>query len=84
MQSVFETNSKSIFMDGRTWRLRKGFPSYWNDERRRFQGDTNSTRTIIDRALGIRYFQLTPSKIYDYMASTDDAVNENDDMDVQF
>lgn len=37
---------------------------------------------IIDRALDIRYFELTPSKIYDYMTNTDDdAVNENDKTD---
>ncbi len=35
----------------------------------------NSARTSVDRALDIRYFELTPSKIYDYMTSTDDAVN---------
>ena len=38
---------------------------------------------IVDRAMDIRYFELTPSKIYDYMISTDDSdVNENDNVDV--
>ncbi len=38
---------------------------------------------LLTKVSDIRYFELTPSKIYDYMTSTDDdAVNENDDMDV--
>ncbi len=74
-------NSKSIFMDGRTcdW---KDLKDYWSDERS-FQGWPILPEPIIDRALDIRYFELTPSKIYSYMTKYRWCRQlENDDMDV--
>ena len=82
MQSVLD-NSKSIFMDGQELVIKEGFKviSTMNDV---VSGvDRILPEPIVDRAMDIRYFELTPSKIYDYMISTDDSdVNENDNVDV--
>ena len=82
MQSVLD-NSKSIFMDGQELVIKEGFKVIGTMNDVVSGVDRILPEPIIDRALDIRYFELTPSKIYDYMTSTDDdAVNENDNVDV--
>lgn len=82
MQSVLD-NSKSIFMDGQELVIKEGFKVIGTMNDVVSGVDRILPEPIIDRALDIRYFELTPSKIYDYMTSTDDnAVNENDNADV--
>lgn len=81
MQSVLD-NSKSIFMDGQELVIKEGFKVIGTMNDVVSGVDRILPEPIIDRALDIRYFELTPSKIYDYMTSTDDdAVNENDKTD---
>lgn len=83
MQSVLD-NSKSIFMDGQELVIKEGFKVIGTMNDVVSGVDRILPEPIIDRALDIRYFELTPSKIYDYMTSTDDdAVNENDNVDVK-
>ena len=83
MQSVLD-NSKSIFMDGQELVIKEGFKVIGTMNDVVSGVDRILPEPIIDRALDIRYFELTPSKIYDYMTSTDDdAVNENDNADVK-
>ena len=82
MQSVLD-NSKSIFMDGQELVIKEGFKVIGTMNDVVSGVDRILPEPIIDRALDIRYFELTPSKIYDYMTSTDDdTVNENDNADV--
>lgn len=82
MQSVLD-NSKSIFMDGQELVIKEGFKVIGTMNDVVSGVDRILPEPIIDRALDIRYFELTPSKIYDYMTSTDDdAVNENDNANV--
>ena len=81
MQSVLD-NSKSIFMDGQELVIKEGFKVIGTMNDVVSGVDRILPEPIIDRALDIRYFELTPSKIYDYMMNTDDdAVNENDKID---
>lgn len=81
MQSVLD-NSKSIFMDGQELVIKEGFKVIGTMNDVVSGVDRILQEPIIDRALDIRYFELTPSKIYDYMMSTDDDdVNENDGTD---
>lgn len=81
MQSVLD-NSKSIFMDGQELVIKEGFKVIGTMNDVVSGVDRILPEPIIDRALDIRYFELTPSKIYDYMMNTDDdAVNENDKTD---
>ena len=81
MQSVLD-NSKSIFMDGQELVIKEGFKVIGTMNDVVSGVDRILPEPIIDRALDIRYFELTPSKIYDYMINTDDdAVNENDKTD---
>ena len=83
MQSVLD-NSKSIFMDGQELVIKEGFKVIGTMNDVVSGVDRILPEPIIDRALDIRYFELTPSKMYDYMTSTDDdAVNENDNADVK-
>lgn len=83
MQSVLD-NSKSIFMDGKELVIKEGFKVIGTMNDVVSGVDRILPEPIIDRALDIRYFELTPSKIYDYMTSTDDdAVNESDNVDVK-
>lgn len=82
MQSVLD-NSKSIFMDGQELVIKEGFKVIGTMNDIVSGVDRILPEPIVDRAMDIRYFELTPSKIYDYMISTDDSdVNENDDVDV--
>lgn len=82
MQSVLD-NSKSIFMDGQELVIKEGFKVIGTMNDIVSGVDRILPEPIVDRAMDIRYFELTPSKIYDYMTSTDDdAVNENDNADV--
>lgn len=82
MQSVLD-NSKSIFMDGQELVIKEGFKVIGTMNDVVSGVDRILPEPIIDRALDIRYFELTPSKIYDYMMNTDDDnVNENDNVDV--
>jgi AAA domain (dynein-related subfamily) len=81
MQSVLD-NSKSIFMDGQELVIKEGFKVIGTMNDVVSGVDRILPEPIIDRALDIRYFELTPSKIYEYMTSTDDDnVNENDSTD---
>lgn len=81
MQSVLD-NSKSIFMDGQELVIKEGFKVIGTMNDVVSGVDRILPEPIIDRALDIRHFELTPSKIYDYMMSTDDDdVNENDGTD---
>lgn len=82
MQSVLD-NSKSIFMDGQELVIKEGFKVIGTMNDIVSGVDRILPEPIVDRAMDIRYFELTPSKIYDYMISTDDSdVNENDNVDV--
>ena len=82
MQSVLD-NSKSIFMDGQELVIKEGFKVIGTMNDIVSGVDRILPEPIVDRAMDIRYFELTPSKIYDYMISTDDGdVNENDNVDV--
>lgn len=82
MQSVLD-NSKSIFMDGQELVIKEGFKVIGTMNDIVSGVDRILPEPIVDRAMDIRYFELTPSKIYDYMTSTDDSdVNENDNVDV--
>lgn len=82
MQSVLD-NSKSIFMDGQELVIKEGFKVIGTMNDIVSGVDRILSEPIVDRAMDIRYFELTPSKIYDYMISTDDSdVNENDNVDV--
>lgn len=82
MQSVLD-NSKSIFMDGQELVIKEGFKVICTMNDIVSGVDRILPEPIVDRAMDIRYFELTPSKIYDYMISTDDSdVNENDNVDV--
>lgn len=81
MQSVLD-NSKSIFMDGQELVIKEGFKVIGTMNDVVSGVDRILPEPIIDRALDIRYFELTPSKIYEYMTSTDDdVVNENGSTD---
>ena len=81
MQSVLD-NSKSIFMDGQELIIKEGFKVIGTMNDIVSGVDRILPEPIIDRALDIRYFELTPSKIYDYMMNADDDdVNENDSTD---
>ena len=81
MQSILD-NSKSIFMDGQELVIKEGFKVIGTMNDVVSGVDRILPEPIIDRALDIRYFELTPSKIYDYMMNTDDDdVNENDSTD---
>jgi hypothetical protein len=82
MQSVLD-NSKSIFMDGQELVIKEGFKVIGTMNDIVSGVDRILPEPIVDRAMDIRYFELTPSKIYDYMISTDDSdVNENDNVDI--
>lgn len=82
MQSVLD-NSKSIFMDGQELVIKEGFKVIGTMNDVVSGVDRILPEPIIDRALDIRYFELTPDKIYEYMMNTDDSdVNENDNVDV--
>lgn len=82
MQSVLD-NSKSIFMDGQELVIKEGFKVIGTMNDIVSGVDRILPEPIVDRAMDIRYFELTPSKIYDYMTSTDDSdVNENDNVDI--